>query len=122
MIQCTFMRCSMTLGLLILVVIPVSAAEYFTNAGVSFKRLDFSVQDPASKADYALSPVFTMLSVSGGMVVEDYYLAVTLEQSLFDAELDSAVLSGDKDSLSRSDSNITLGYYIKNNISVFAGY
>ena len=92
------------------------------DAGLAIEQLEFNVINVKSSDDYTLKPVFTMLSVSGGLVENRFYLTANIDNSLFDANLDGAVAAGDKDTLSRSDRSLTLGYYIKNNVSVFVGY
>ena len=103
-------------------VTQASSAKFFADAGLSIKALEFKAQSSDSTTSYKLAPVFTMLSLSGGMVVENFYVTANLENSLFDAKLDGVVYGGDSDSLSRADRNITFGYYLRNTLSVFAGY
>ena len=103
-------------------VTQASAIDFFVDAGMSLKLLEFNAQSSDGLTDYTLSPVFTMLSVTGGIAVQRFYLTANVERSLFDAELEDAVNPGDKDTLSRSDNSVTLGFYIKNNLSIFAGY
>jgi len=63
-----------------------------------------------------------MLSVTAGVVFEKLYITANIENSVVDAKIDNVILSGDTDKLSRNDRNITIGYYTKNNLSVFLGY
>ena len=105
-----------------LCVLQANAANYFLDGGLSVKRLEFKAQSSDGLTDYKLTPFFTMLSVTGGVVNNRYYVTANIESSLSDTSLNDAVSQGDKDTLSRSDNSITVGYYIKNNVSIFAGY
>ena len=105
-----------------LCVTQASAMDYFVDAGMSLKQLDFKAQSSDGLTDYTLNPFFTMLSVTAGLVADRFYLTANVERSLFDTKLNDAVNTGDKDTLSRSDNSVTFGYYIKNNFSIFAGY
>ncbi len=99
-----------------------NAVNYFADAGLSLKQLDFNAVSSDGLTNYSLKPLFTMLSVSAGLVENRYYASLNLENSLSDAKLNDTVNVGDKDAVARADRVLTLGYFVNDTVSVFGGY
>lgn len=93
------------------------AVEYIAEVSTSNKSINFSTVDGDTGNPVSFAPKILTLDYTGTVSYEKYYVRLKLSQAI----QDDVVYDGDVILMTRSDYDLTLGFYVGSGVSVYLG-